>query len=122
MRLLIEDLGGYMKEVSFWGSSDDLVEIDGDIPGCDEYNVYQKISGIMDKFRIYSSEGDLDIYAVYNGEWVFAPGLAVDEPDQEGVSIPKWAEKVYIENAPNWYSVLMILWVPDDARVELISD
>ncbi len=109
-----------MKTVSFWGASDDLVEIEGDIPGCDEYNVYQEIRNTMDRFRISSSEGDLDVYAIYNGEWMFAPALAVNETDEEGIKVPNWAEEIYFESADNWYSMKMIMWVPDDARVELI--
>jgi len=34
-----------MPDVTIYGASDDLIEVEGDVPGCDEYNQESAVPG-----------------------------------------------------------------------------
>jgi hypothetical protein len=50
-----------MKNVSFYGASDDLIEVEGDCPGCDEYNAERGV------FVATGPDGGVRIALEYGG-------------------------------------------------------
>lgn len=87
--------------VSFSGASDDLVEVGGDIPGCDEYNV--------------NSSADFDVAGLivrvfYNdsGCW----GIAVGQIDE---TVPVQAEVISLR--ASGYTMILELSVPPGSHV-----
>lgn len=113
-----------MQTVEFYGAGDDLVEIEGDIPGCDEYPGGDEPS----EFIIRAGEEAMLVVAFYGGKgtWAFAPGIV-----DEGAPFPAWplrfAVKVRPEFAelkpgtyPDPYSMSLVIEVPDDARLDRV--
>lgn len=66
-----------MHSVTFYGSSDDLVEIGGDAKGADEFNVSpsDRDLGYAGTWMV---NGILRVNAFYYGTWYFAPEM-IDE-------------------------------------------
>lgn len=62
-----------MKVIEFYGASDDLIEVDGDAPGCDEYNVISD-GPLIATFAVEADEGGCRVHAIYTtgGVWSFA--------------------------------------------------
>jgi hypothetical protein len=63
-----------MSDVTIYGASDDLIEVDGDVPGCDEY------SGESAELLLTGPEGGVWVMVTYgtNGCWAIGVG-PVDE-------------------------------------------
>lgn len=96
-----------MKHVKVYGSSDDLMEIEGDVPGCDEYNGEHgawTVAGL----RIALRYGD-------NGCWHIKVGQ-IDEDVAVTAENLTLSINPRIDGRPG-YSMLLDLDVPDDAYV-----
>lgn len=90
--------------ITIWGASDDLVEIEGDCPGCDEYNT---TSDHGHKIILQSGKDRMTIYVHYQGTW----GFAVCQPnDIEWPITRSWGDK-------KEYSDTLYITVPDDTEV-----
>ena len=84
--------------VRIYGASDDLIEIEGDIPGCDEYNevcAYFQIAG-------------LQIGVEYAGTWEVAVGQ-IDE------DVPVTATDVRL--SVDGYTMVLTMTVPHGSHV-----
>lgn len=108
-----------MKTVTFYGSSDDLVEIDG-IKGADEFNVYEQINAFEVITGVIGEETGLRVLAIYDndGTWSFAVALL-----GEGIELPDWEMELLSPNQHemNNYSTMLSIEVPDDARVRYVK-
>lgn len=99
-----------MKTLSVYGSSDDLIEMEG-IEGADEFNPkgFRDSDDIMASFDVVSGVDGLRIYAIYDGCWSFAVGQTNDS-----YPLPDWPIRITNEHD---YSVRLEIDCPDDARV-----
>ncbi len=99
-----------MKRIKIYGASDDLIEIEGEIAGADEFNP----SG--DPIGTYHVAGLCITVEYLNGVW----GIRVAQVAEE---IPVTAEnltmsiKPYSDGTEPGYSMLLEMDVPDDAVV-----
>ena len=60
-----------MKTIKIYGASDDLIEVEGDCPGCDEYNARMK--GILaGTLHIEDGTNHIRVHCIYDGAWAFA--------------------------------------------------
>lgn len=96
-----------MKTLTIYGSSDDLIEMDG-IRGATEFCICSD-DDIIGSFQV---GGKIRIHAIYdnNGCWCFAIGKV-----DEGVPLPDWP--IRITNAKNDYSTYVEIDVPDDVSL-----
>lgn len=94
------------KHVAFWGSSDDLIEVEGDIPGCDEYN------GEEATFEV----GGLNIKVAYGirGCWF----VSVQQVSED---TPVTASQIVLSLAENGYSMKLGLAVPEGSYVSKVA-
>lgn len=96
--------------VLFWGSSDDLIEVEGEVPGCDEYYA---IESRPHEFLIEAPDGTAMLVTGFfgaEGSWSFAPGLL-----NEDHPYPSWP--VVVRPASNGYSTVLEICVPAGARI-----
>jgi hypothetical protein len=91
-----------MSTITFYGSSDDLVEVDG-CEGADEFNVYDTIWRAELKAP---DDSGLQVFASYDGSW----GFGVSQLD-ENAPIPSWP--LSFGTHANGYSVLLNIEAPD---------
>lgn len=107
-----------MRELKFYGASDDLFEIEGtsgdepDEVGCYNRPAVAKVSS--------SSEGELAVVAVYapgNVAGCWSIGLM---PVDEDVPLPSW--QTAWKTGGRGYSAELTLTVPDDAVVSMMSE
>lgn len=92
--------GGDMSALKFYGASDDLIEVEGDIPGCDEYNAehaYFQIAGLQ-----------LALEFGGDGTWEIAVGM-VDE------DVPVTASNMRL--SVDRYTMVLDMEVPTGAYV-----
>ena len=108
------------KTVAFWGASDDLVEVEGDLPGCDEHGAYNSGDDLINaKFLITAEHGRMHVYAIYDGQWAFAPAL-VDEDDM----LPGWPMRLMQQKRDDGrlhYSMRLEIDLPDDATIKKLE-
>ena len=98
-----------MKTVTFYGSSNDLVEISG-IEGADEFGNYTDSTLVASFVITIPDETErLRVYAIYDGTWSFAPAM-IDEDDDW----PNW--DIRVSPAHN-YSTKLEIDVPDNAKL-----
>ena len=104
-----------MKEVKIYGASDDLLEIEGDILGADEYNVF---SDEILLGYIYLCNFDTDlmlkIYVLYDGYWSFALS-----PQDEEKPFDIKIERSFGKDVS--YSETVVLTVPDNTFCKFIK-
>jgi hypothetical protein len=100
---LKEELTEYTT-ISFYGSSDDLIEIEGDIKGCDEYPA-QPANNDFVVAGLTVSVG----YGV-NGCWV----IIVQQLDED---VEVEAKNMRLSVAPNGYSMLLEMDVPKGSYI-----
>ncbi len=93
-----------MRHLRFYGASDDLIEIEGDVPGCDEFNAEKAIFEVA----------GLRIAFEYAGTWE----IAVAQVDE---SVPVRVEDMRLSVAENGYSMQLDMDVPDDAYVTRVA-
>lgn len=98
-----------MKTVSIYGSSDDLIEIEG-IKGANEFGLSGETCEEIDISRPFVIGGKMKIYAIYDGCWHFSIG-----PVDEGIQIPNWPVRFSLYESG--YSALMQIDVPDEDAV-----
>ena len=108
-----------MKTVKFYGSSDDLIEVEG-IAGADEFNAMND-GPVMATFvisAVYAQFGILPllrVYAIYDGCWTFAAGLFNEHDEHQ--PCPTWPIRTS-KSDENEYSMCLQIDVPDDASVK----
>jgi hypothetical protein len=99
-----------MAKVRVYGSSDDLIEVEG-IEGEDEFNETKGgWVGVLE-----SLDGDTALlYVDYrkNGTWTVTLGLWEDD-----YILPAWPIRLYSDKAVNGYSVVAEITVPDGTTV-----
>ena len=95
-----------MKELKFYGASDDLFECEGAIR--EEVGCFKDVG----KYHIKSSEGEVLVVAQYLDSGLWSVGLS---PVDEGVNVPDWPCKYSIYE--HGYSTLLTIQVPDDAAL-----
>lgn len=91
--------------VRFYGESDDLIEVDGAIPGCDEYPAEDatfEVAGLRVRV-LFARRG-----------WEITVGQ-IDE------NVPVTAADVMLDVAPNGYSMRLALSVPDGSHVTRVA-
>jgi len=95
-------LPSHETTITFTGASDDLIYIDGDLPGCDEYNIFKdelyiatfEIVQILEttctscKHKETKEYICVKINCFYNGGWYFAVEPVEDENDCDKFKIP----------------------------------
>lgn len=99
-----------MKTIRIYGASDDLVEIEGDVPGCDEYDVGGPRL-VMARFLVGpldSGTVGLRVFAIYDGCWSFAIGQV-----GESRPLPGWPIRI-TQSSDVPYSVQIEIDVPDN--------
>lgn len=96
-----------MKQVKIYGSSDDLIEIEGDLKGADEYN---QENGVFDCAGLRIGVG----YTPW-GTW----GIAVAPIDED---ITPKAENIRLTVHERGYSMQLDMEVPDDAYIVLVQE
>jgi hypothetical protein len=67
--------------VTIYGASDDLIEVEGDAPGCDEYN------GDDEHFVLVGEEGKVRVRCWYTKRGVWAIAAAPVEEDARTLSV-----------------------------------
>lgn len=108
-----------MKILTMYGASDDLIEAAG-IGDCDAFSADGDPSAeVQGRFQVLSSEGQLEIFALYpnTGCWSFAVSQIEDD-----VALPDWPIRVSQYNKGFTkggfrYSTLLEINCPDDARL-----
>jgi len=117
-----------MSEITFYGSSDDLVEVRGPVwregklyPDGEEFDVgtagIGNSASIRAEFLLMDSEhkvANMLIYAIYDGCWSFAVSIAEEERP-----IPPWPVALSNEHS---YSVALAVTVPDGVFAILKED
>jgi hypothetical protein len=91
------------ERVLFSGASDDLIEVEGNIPGCDEYNVGTEALGV---FRVAGAE--VIVRLKKGGVW----GIEVSQIDED-VPVEAVVGRMYAEG----YSFRLELVVPKGSYV-----
>lgn len=101
-----------MTGLTFYGSSDDLIEIEGAVR--EEFCVYGDAEVI-----VFGPSGSLRVLASYggggDGTWAFGVGQI-----EEGHPIP-WPVRIETSER-NAYSVALVIDCPDYVQVKLIED
>lgn len=97
--------------ISFWGSSDDLIELEINGKFEEEYCVFKPDSGLITTFKVYNLDEGLKVYAIYDGCWSFGVGL-LSEDDK----LPDWP--IVFGTHKNGYSMSLNIKVPKDVVVE----
>lgn len=100
-----------MKEIRFYGASDDLFECEGALR--EEISCFDSV-GI---YRLKSSEGEVLVVAHYLDSGLWSIGLS---PVGEGVPVPSWPCSYSIYE--HGYSTLLTLRVPDDTELASLED
>ena len=95
-----------MKELRFYGASDDLFECEGAIR--EEVDCYNSVG----RYHLKSSEGEVFIIGQYLDSGLWSVGLS---PVDEGVPVPDWACNYSIYE--HGYSTLLTMQVPDDTEL-----
>lgn len=106
-----------MKILKFYGVSDDLFEMEGDMEN--EIGCYDKGAAYL----LEAESGSMIVYAYYapncihSTSWVI--GVALKD---EGIPLPDWNIKYETASAngypdPQPYSPMLIIEAPDDVRV-----
>jgi hypothetical protein len=93
-----------MSTVTFYGSSDDLVEVEGDVPGCDEYNAEAaafELAGLR-----------IGVEYVKGGVWEI--GVMIDD------DVPVTATNIRME--PSGYTMRLLLDVPEGSYVSRVRE
>jgi len=95
-------------QVRIYGVSDDLVEIEGDIEGADEYPVNSDITTV---FTMVAPDGGTAlIYVDYRPNGVWSVAISRYEEDYK---IPEWNARTVSEDKDCRYSATLILDVPE---------
>lgn len=85
-----------MATITFYGSSDDLIEVEGPLAGCDEY------PGDDENFVVTGIDGALRVRVLYTPGGVWAIAAAPFEEDRPMLPVK-------ISGHPNGYSACAII-------------
>ena len=96
-----------MKELSFYGASDDLFECEGDI--CEERGCFDTL-GI---YHLISEQGEMQVTANYTGNGCWSIGV---RQVAEDVPIPQWQTSFSMHE--DGYSTVLTIQVPDDTMLK----
>ncbi len=99
-----------MKSIKIYGASDDLVEIEGDCKGCDEYGAVGS-GPLMGVITLKSGDDSIKVFCVYDGSWAFA--VCPQSGDYERMP---W-ETSFAFGVDVGYSQTIDMLVPDDCEV-----
>lgn len=101
-----------MTTITIHGASDDLVEIDGDVEGADEYGV--GLSGHWEGVIDAPGGDTARLYVDYRstGTWTVALGQY-----EEDYSLPDWPTTTTVDTNRCPYSVLMTIELPEGSRI-----
>lgn len=102
------------RVVKFWGSSNHLVHIDGDIEGCGEHSILPGLSA----FRVsdFANDQRCRILVLYDNTWAFAVS------QDEGKLLPLWDFRVHTSVLQaNDYTTILSMVVPETAKIELVA-
>jgi hypothetical protein len=102
-----------MKSIKIYGASDDLIEIDGDCKGCEEYATGGE-GPLMGKISLKSGDDYVVIFCIYAGSWAFA----VCPQDGDCDRMP-W-DVFYSFGRDSAYSQTLEISVPDDCVVSFV--
>lgn len=108
-----------MNTVTFYGASDDLIEVDG-CEGAGEFNA-GNCEPVAARFLLHGTFGEdsgtesLAVYALYDGVWSFAVGQA-----DEDTPLPAWPISI-VQSPEVPYSALLTIVVPGSARLERVA-
>lgn len=91
-----------MKSLRFYGASDDLIEVEGDVPGADEY------PGEATSFTVAGLQVGVRYFT--NGVW----GIILAQVDED---VPITAQDLRFSVHESGYSMQLDMDVPDDAYV-----
>lgn len=118
------------RSVMFSGASDDLVQVEGEIPGCDEYPARNGSHDVAARFLVYVDRAEecptcgqeynpiregveVTVFYGQNGTWSASMGLM-----KEGESLPDWKHEIVRVHE---YSTGLVLTVPKNAQVMRID-
>lgn len=102
-----------MKTIKIYGCSDDLVEIEGDVKGADEYGVYDETGKTYFIIRSKVTGESINIHPVYHGYWCFAIGT----DDNFCENFPDWnIKRVWGDEVD--YSETVYIDVPNDSKIK----
>lgn len=99
-----------MKTIKIYGASDDLIEVDGKIKGCDEYGT-GGTGPLMGIVKIRGGEHEIHVYCIYAGSWAFAVC-----PQDGDYDVMPWEMRREF-GANSTYSETVEIDVPDDSEV-----
>ena len=82
-----------METITFYGASDDLVEIEGNVAGCGEYDAYEDNQA---SFAVTATEGSgqiqgLRVHVRYERTACWSVGIS---PLEEGSELPDWNPRI----------------------------
>jgi hypothetical protein len=99
-----------MKTVTISGCSDDLVEIEGDVPGCDEINIWDKpvfvefSNGLAFKVE-YTERGVWNVDQIQHGGSLADGTVIGKEPHGEGDDPKPYSDVVSVTGPIEWVEV-----------------
>lgn len=110
-----------MKRLKFYGVSDDLFEMDGDIR--EEIGCYEK-GGV---YHLKAADGEMIVYGEYapnptkGASWMIGVALV-----DEGIQLPPW--KIHYMTGdpdgypdPQSYTPMLVIEAPDDVTVTVVG-
>jgi hypothetical protein len=105
--------------LTFYGASDDLVEIglDGEGSGADEFNVYPDPRSDRGYAGTWVINDVIRVLAFYDGTWCFAPALVKDDALDGGKPIPEGYSIRGLTASFNDYSTFLVIESAEPLRV-----
>jgi hypothetical protein len=104
-----------VKTIKIYGGSDDLIEVEGECKGCDEYNTGTYNMGPhMGTISLNAGDNSVRIHCIYDGSWAFA----VCPQDGDFDFMPWDLRREFGANSP--YSETVEIDVPDDCEVSFV--
>ena len=99
-----------MKRLTMYGFSDDLIEVEGDVAGADEYMAGTNAPH-MGYLHVTDGTHNIEIHAIYAGSWAFA----ICPQDGDGDQMPPWEIRRLFGDKTR-YSETIYIDLPDNAR------
>jgi hypothetical protein len=95
--------------VKFWGSSDDLIEVDGE--SFSNEICYGADSILQGVFRVIGPTGQAKVYVLYDSCWSFTFSKYEDE-----VPLPDWNARI-VDSTENRYCAELHLTLPQGTAI-----
>ncbi len=96
-----------MAKIIIYGTSDDLVEVEGDVPGCDEYGAWHSPRYVQlstgDVFRVeYTDDGVWRIgYSLLGA----SGAVKIDNVPADGADTDNYTDRMTVEGPIEWVEV-----------------